>query len=573
MLWVRIPNEAIGELVLQWRVRVYSQSEIPVIIVNVRPLYSFKLSHRFPLMFFEKGVIITELQFKSIQDVNMKKLFIIVICLALTLFLLNNLSARATELQFDIETGDYIPLDDGTDPEQIIRSIDPDAEIYRLALNSQRARLRGVTVDELIAILEDEGYNHINVATIEGAINPTAVLAAGNRMITLKQSGDYVTIIWDDCERGLFPLLDPTDTTDTGEITVAQLGLERITEVDNPLNGMCYIYKLSDGSAVIVDGGHFGNVDKLFEALGSLDIAKDGEGRYRISCWILTHGHSDHYGALFCFVEQYRAYATIESYMHSLPTDEEVLSPLECDVPSIVNWFVQRYPDAIEITPHAGLKYHFDNLTVNMLYTPDLRPDSNYTNDTSLIFTLECDGARVLHMGDAGELAAKACWSEYEGAAFRSDMLQITHHGFTTGVDTPHEWEYIGKIYDATDASVGLLPMGTRYAEDIRNGRYTVLVEWGSMGTHVSFLLDDGASDTNLVLTTQAEYDRFVADVESGATTKTLWGYDGVNVIYGKNGMKTYIMSAESYNMATLFSLSGEGAELILNQPLEDWLK
>ena len=47
--------------------------------------------------------------------------------------------------------------------------------------------------------------------------------------------------------------LKPTEETGTGTITVAQVGIERTSENDNPLNGMCYVIKLSNGNVYIVE--------------------------------------------------------------------------------------------------------------------------------------------------------------------------------------------------------------------------------------------------------------------------------------------------------------------------------
>ena len=368
------------------------------------------------------------------------------------------------------------------------------------------------------------------------------------------------------------------DTTEIIEVVsgtvMVQIGTERTVEQDNPMNGMCYVYKLSDGSAVIVDGGHSSNADNLFNTLKTLDISKDSDGRYLITAWVLTHGHGDHYGALYTLSDKYRDQTDITYLVYSFPTDGVSLATHDCHVPSFVEYIDAHYPEIIHIVPHAGLKYHFGNLTLEMLYTPELLSFVDYSNDTSLIFIADANGGRVLYTGDAGERAAERTLVEYEEKAFNAAALQISHHGLVTGTVDPHKWDSLGRIYSYTKATIGLLPMGTRLATSEVNGRYNVL-GWGAMaGTQPSFLTDDRPTDNNLVANSQAEFDKFVADVAAGtAQYKTLYGYNGINMIYGKNGLTTYIMSTETENMATVFALSQQGMTVVSNELLSKWFE
>jgi hypothetical protein len=115
-----------------------------------------------------------------------------------------------------------------------------------------------------------------------------------------------------------------------------------------------------------------------------------------------------------------------------------------------------------------------------MFYTPDvmwsLENKITYYNNTSLIFGVRGGGTGFLCFGDAGEEAAAMAWSLFEESAFKSGLLQITHHGLTTQDGaTGNVWEYVGKIYEATGTNLVVLPMGARNEKDNRNGRYSVL--------------------------------------------------------------------------------------------------
>ena len=174
-------------------------------------------------------------------------------------------------------------------------------------------------------------------------------------------------------------------------------------------------------------------------------------------------------------------------------------------------------------------------------------------------------------MGDAGERAAEEAWKAHEESAFASSALQITHHGLYTGNES-HTWVYVRKLYEATNAPIGLLPMGARQPGQERNGRYTVLVEWSRLGYQTSFVTDVRSTQGNAGFN-QADYDRFVSDVAGGKSKgKTLFGYDGVNLLKNREGMLTYVSSNETEPMATVFSMSESGFAMTCNGALAAWL-
>ena len=133
-------------------------------------------------------------------------------------------------------------------------------------------------------------------------------------------------------------------------------------------------------------------------------------------------------------------------------------------------------------------------------------------------------------------------------------------------------WAYVRKIYEATKAPIGLLPMGSRQPGQERNGRYTVLVEWSRLGYQTAFVTDVRNTQGNANFS-QTNYDRFVSDVAEGRIKgKTLFGYDGVNLLKNREGMLTYVSSNETDPMATVFSLSEAGFTVTANAELAAWL-
>ena len=473
-----------------------------------------------------------------------------------------------------------------TEPEVLVSATAPNKILNNLVGRVSPRRISSVCMQvtlpqQGIDTVQDaflrEGYLLAATTPAHGTNLGTAVLKSLEHTVTLMETADgFLHVLWEKANSVTTDPLYAVQNPEKGDVTMAQIGIARGDQNDNPMIGMCYVYRLSDGTALIIDGG-INNVAcsvNLFRTLRRLDIARDEDGRYRITAWIFTHGHADHMGTFKRFSAQYADRTDLAYVMYSFPT-EEVAPKGNTTGEEFAEIIRLTYPKAKRVSPHAGLTYFFGNLSVHMLYAPELLYNSpegvNYYNTTSLLFRIEANGQSVLHMGDASEAASEAAWINHESTAFQSNALQITHHGLYTGPDS-HDWGYMKKLYHATDAKIGLLPMGTRNPGDARNGRHTVLVGWGNAGHQVSFVVDTRDSHNGKALD-QAYFARFVAEVAAGTNQKpTLFGYDGVNTVKNRSGMVTYISAGEDAPMATVFNLGEGGFTVVSNEKLDTWL-
>ncbi|MBE6631383.1 MAG: MBL fold metallo-hydrolase [Ruminococcaceae bacterium] len=400
-----------------------------------------------------------------------------------------------------------------------------------------------------------------------------------NELVTLywTEYKKELRILYETVDEKILELLIPNDETGKGALEIAQIGTERVRETDNPFIGMCYLIKLSDGKAIIIDGG-FDNepcVDNLYNSLGKMGIAKDENGKFAISAWIFSHGHDDHIGIMTPFAKKYADKVNIDFFLYNLPCNQKLVSltGLEMEFHSFCK---SSFPESTFVTPHAGVKYYIGNAIIDMLYTPDLSwtPDApiDFYNNTSLIFKLEGGGASLLSYGDAGENASEIIWKRYDRAVFNSDILQITHHGLTTGTgENAQKWEYLSNIYSAAKASYAFLPMHSRYPGDKRNGRYSVLIGWCDAGCQISYVMNekDNHGKTSI---SQEYYDDFCKNKEK-YEKNTLYGYDGINKVVNEKGLITYLGSNETSPMITVFSFESGKITLKENQSLYLWLK
>ena len=474
-----------------------------------------------------------------------------------------------------------LPSKDAQTPEQVVEAIDPNVAVVQTEMNVKQAVLSNSQIFKVEEAFLASGFTTMDVTPVAGTRLLPKVLRAGNTMVTLQQSGSSVRVMWEVCDSAVFTLLAPNEATGTGAVTMAQIGPGNIGngEIENPGNGMGYVCKLSDGSALIIDGGHNSSADNLFKTLGKMDIAKDEEGRYRINAWVITHLHGDHYGALITFAANYSAKADISYLVYACTADENLMSTIGVDhTPSFVAYIRNYYPDTVHIAPHAGLQYYFDNLTLQIHYAPELMygsADLTYGNDTSLIFAIEGSGARVLYFGDAGNVAACVAWESNTANSFKANAFQAAHHLMATGNGTT-VWTNLKKIYEATGANIALLTMGASNPVPTLpgNGRWRVLINGARVGEQQSYFLDVTQTETNWFTYYEDDYVKFVDDVAAGtAEYETLCGYDGVNRIYNKEkDLTSYLMSAEKEPMATVFLLTNSEMSLVSNQLLDQWL-
>ena len=176
-------------------------------------------------------------------------------------------------------------------PETVISNVATDAIVTQFGQSTWQTTLKDHTVSDVQGAFVEAGYQSLYASIVDGVTNPPLVLTAKDTQITLYLTEDGVRVMWDSANRAAQDLLVPNDATGTGEVTMVQVGVVRNTTTDNPAIGMCYVYKLSDGRAVILDGGIAGNEAVVYQTLQKLDIAKDKQGKYQIAAWILSHGH------------------------------------------------------------------------------------------------------------------------------------------------------------------------------------------------------------------------------------------------------------------------------------------
>jgi glyoxylase-like metal-dependent hydrolase (beta-lactamase superfamily II) len=476
----------------------------------------------------------------------------------------------------------------------VIAKIDAGAQAFESTFGVQEVIFKNVTdkasiVDQFTAC----GFVAVDANMIDGAKFETLLFTNGMELVTVywKPAEKEVRVLYETLNEAVLQTLIPNEMTGTGELTFVQIGIERVTETDNPMIGLCYIVKLANGNAIVVDGGSNNArcAENIYKTLSKLDIARNAKGQYIIEAWIFTHGHSDHNGVMNSFGEEYGDKADVLNFLYQVPSNSAVSATGSgvAGEEAFFNLCKETYPNANYINPKTGLTYHFGNATVDMLYTPDVlwsfEQKITYYNDTSLIFALRGGNTGFLCFGDAGELAAKTSWNLFDEKVYKNGLLQITHHGLTTQDGaTGNEWEYVGNIYEATGTNLVVLPMGATNEKDNRNGRYSVLFQYPHSGYHMSFVVNKENAPFSTKYFNADVFECFISDVETGSTLmqdkyglgsfKTLYGYNGINMIDNGAGRITYISSRDKEPMVTVFTFANGEVVVERNDELYDWL-
>ena len=202
--------------------------------------------------------------------------------------------------------------------------------------------------------------------------------------------------------------------------------------------GMGYIYKLSDGTFFIIDGGITnegsngnGSWKWLFGALKEL---ADDPDNIVISGWLLTHIHNDHMGSFMDMSTkpECREAITIKQVIYSQPSDEKMIAS---GIDYRINWVpdsIDRWmPDTV-VKAHPGQTFYFADLKLTILGTQDIvLPESIQShNNASVVSMVEFQGKSALMLADSEVNENRALVSIY-GDELDAEILQLTHHGYS----------------------------------------------------------------------------------------------------------------------------------------------
>lgn len=218
--------------------------------------------------------------------------------------------------------------------------------------------------------------------------------------------------------------------------------------------GMGYILVTENKRLIVIDGG-FG---EDAESIISLLKENSDEAVPRVDLWIITHPHTDHYGAIRQIAdnEDYRAQIAVDKIVYWFPMEfcgkdgkPGMLAKANEHLDGIVSAFA-----AEEYRPSLDEKIIVDSLELHFVYVPDdctiLNTGGGNANMCSLIFTVQGHNKKVMFTGDAyGRSMQVTAW-RYKND-LTCDILQMPHHGLCDA--------YNADFYREVNAKTLLIPI------------------------------------------------------------------------------------------------------------------
>lgn len=216
----------------------------------------------------------------------------------------------------------------------------------------------------------------------------------------------------------------PQDSVTT---TLSMMGLS-VESSGYAENGMAYVMQLADGSVILIDGGFYSSAERLYTYLRTLVP----EGKITIAAWIITHNDGDHSQCMASFLPKYSDEVVLEQVITNFPHSYTYLDSGTNENSAPLS--AARNTGCKVIKAHTGQKFFIRNAVVEILYSLDsyLPQTLSIFNNSSLVFTVEAEGERILFMGDASDEAAKILTDMY-GDYMKCDILQLAHHGLRNG--------------------------------------------------------------------------------------------------------------------------------------------
>ena len=138
-------------------------------------------------------------------------------------------------------------------PEEVLAPLAPEATPLAISDVCTRIVLPEADLLTVRDAFLGKGFGVIPTDSTPSTKLETVVLKNGGWLVTLLREGTSVQILWESMDAVTPDPLYAESDPPKGEVTMVQMGIPQDEmATGNPMIGMCYIYRLADGTALII---------------------------------------------------------------------------------------------------------------------------------------------------------------------------------------------------------------------------------------------------------------------------------------------------------------------------------
>jgi len=314
--------------------------------------------------------------------------------------------------------------------------------------------------EEYKKMLKDKGYEEYATNTI-----------GDNLFATYKDSKNLVTAYYTKYSGHIRVNIEPLTATalvtrqEDNKYTavttplVTQIGVERRGNTGYQ-NGMSYVFRLSDGSFIIYDGG-FSNSNTDGRKLNDVMVEQAPDpNNITIAAWVITHAHGDHYGGFLAFDSLYSPNTAsskykIEMILRNTPTEADSVGASNGSTSKQVNVEQKLKQRGVKLVKsHPGQELFIRDAKITVIYNLEMFVPSSFTyfNTSTTVTKLELAGQSFMMLGDCSEDGSRIIVKTYKKDFMMCDFVQVAHHGYQGGTTA---------LYSLIDPYYVLWPMAT----------------------------------------------------------------------------------------------------------------
>ena len=348
----------------------------------------------------------------------------------------------------------------------IDRAVDCGGGNYRLTISDTAAGSK--TYSGYVEALKSAGFVCVE-NTIGGRIY-NATCSKGEWRVTVIHVGGSVntTYIIFNTDQPVSPNLLPTAADNTAVKEQNKLHMLDLIKSDNENtldSANCMVVELKNGHYIVYDGGpreeHLGQLMTYLKGLA-------GGNEVVIDAWVISHGHSDHVGALGV-IRNYDTSAAIREYLSGVKVEGIYVNEPNDAVNAMEAWvgtstqlnYLRRAVPYLQTTTgdapnvyrlEAGQTYYFGDITLDVVFSQDLftcyedfvcsnLPNGSANiqegyyadfNETSTWVKLNINGKSVMLSGDGNVSSMEYMMRAYAYGYLSADVFQVPHHGLNT---------------------------------------------------------------------------------------------------------------------------------------------